>query len=500
MIYIRNNLLGGITQSSWFDVRPLVYDPILSGFPPNTSIRMIVKNIMIEQWNPSYSYSRFYESCAPSYCTHSQRTHTKTIIGMMITMLSMIGGLTVSLHLITPYLVKFLFSLFKLYNKREQKQQRVTICQLKFEPISLYPAYLEVDLLPPVVADFNGDHRLDLAFARQVTQCMYVTLGNGNGTFSDELSLPVWGVTWLRFAAGDFNNDNQLDLTFNDYDGGQVAIMLGNGNGTFEAPVRFSTAHGSYPVDISVADFNSDNYLDIAVVNYGIDSVGILLGNGNGNFSAQTTFSTGRGSYPRSLAIADFNGDTYKDIAVANLNTRNIGVFLGHGDGTFETQKSSFNRDHFFPIRIAVGDFNEDTRSDVAVSYESESIVGVMFGYGNGTFGTQADSAIETAVITLSAAVSDFNCDGHLDIAIGQNKSHSIGVLLGHGDGNFDKQTIFSSEFNGPYTSMVVGDFNGDGCQDIVAMNSESYSMDILLNTCECCSSETLKTNTFIHQ
>ncbi|CAF2749938.1 unnamed protein product [Rotaria sp. Silwood2] len=410
MIYIRNNLLGGITQSSWFDVRPLVYDPILSGFPPNTSIRMIVKNIMIEQWNPSYSYSRFYESCAPSYCTHSQRTHTKTIIGMMITMLSMIGGLTVSLHLITPYLVKFLFSLFKLYNKREQKQQRalntislfsllVTICQLKFEPISLYPAYLEVDLLPPVVADFNGDHRLDLAFARQVTQCMYMTLGNGNG-----------------------------------------------------------------------------------------------------NFSAQTTFSTGRGSCPRSLAIADFNGDTYKDIAVANLNTRNIGVFLGHGDGTFETQKSSFNRDHFFPIRIAVGDFNEDTRSDVAVSYESESIVGVMFGYGNGTFGTQADSAIETAVITLSAAVSDFNCDGHLDIAIGQNKSHSIGVLLGHGDGNFDKQTIFSSEFNGPYTSMVVGDFNGDGCQDIVAMNSESYSMDILLNTCECCSSETLKTNTFIHQ
>ncbi|CAF4018097.1 unnamed protein product [Rotaria sp. Silwood2] len=476
MIYIRNNLLGGITQSSWFDVRPLVYDPILSGFPPNTSIRMIVKNIMIEQWNPSYSYSRFYESCAPSYCTHSQRTHTKTIIGMMITMLSMIGGLTVSLHLITPYLIcsssfisnewqisftsdlvsnlsiyaridyrrflsahlqfltglcehsiqsvnnsidQFLSSLFVTaqllpetdFHKRldlliEQTLNTislfsllVTICQLKFEPISLYPAYLEVDLLPPVVADFNGDHRLDLAFARQVTQCMYMTLGNGNG-----------------------------------------------------------------------------------------------------NFSAQTTFSTGRGSCPRSLAIADFNGDTYKDIAVANLNTRNIGVFLGHGDGTFETQKSSFNRDHFFPIRIAVGDFNEDTRSDVAVSYESESIVGVMFGYGNGTFGTQADSAIETAVITLSAAVSDFNCDGHLDIAIGQNKSHSIGVLLGHGDGNFDKQTIFSSEFNGPYTSMVVGDFNGDGCQDIVAMNSESYSMDILLNTCECCSSETLKTNTFIHQ
>ncbi|CAF4737194.1 unnamed protein product, partial [Rotaria sp. Silwood2] len=57
MIYIRKTFVGGITQPSWFDVRPLVYDPMLSRFPPKTSIKMIVKNIMIEQWNPSYSYS-----------------------------------------------------------------------------------------------------------------------------------------------------------------------------------------------------------------------------------------------------------------------------------------------------------------------------------------------------------------------------------------------------------------------------------------------------------
>ncbi|CAF2889456.1 unnamed protein product [Rotaria sp. Silwood2] len=107
MIYIRKTFPGGITQPSWFDVRPLVYDPMLSRFLPNTSIKVIVKSIMIEQWNPSYSYSRFYESCAPSYCIYYKKIRTKTIIRMMTTLLSMIGGLTVLLHLYNDLIQKY---------------------------------------------------------------------------------------------------------------------------------------------------------------------------------------------------------------------------------------------------------------------------------------------------------------------------------------------------------------------------------------------------------
>ncbi len=117
--YIANNI-----DSLWFNPRPLIYDPTLSRFPPNTSIKMILQNMMIERWNISTSYNSFYESCAPSYCTYSQTIHTKTVIGVIVTLISMIGGLVVSLRLITPQFMKFSIYLWTIISKRQRQQQQ----------------------------------------------------------------------------------------------------------------------------------------------------------------------------------------------------------------------------------------------------------------------------------------------------------------------------------------------------------------------------------------
>ncbi|CAF1633602.1 unnamed protein product, partial [Adineta steineri] len=81
---------------------PLINDPTRSRFPPNTSVSTIVEEMMMEQWNVFLSYKDFYESCAPIYCTYSEKIRKKTIAGIIITMMSVIGGLVVSLRLITP--------------------------------------------------------------------------------------------------------------------------------------------------------------------------------------------------------------------------------------------------------------------------------------------------------------------------------------------------------------------------------------------------------------
>lgn len=124
MNYIQESYFQNIEYPSWFDVHPLVYDPMLSRYPPNTSISTVVKQMMVEKWNPSYSYNRFYELCAPNYCTYSQKIHTHTITGVIITLVSMIGGLTVSLRLITPLLITFILNLLIMVTKRRQEQQQ----------------------------------------------------------------------------------------------------------------------------------------------------------------------------------------------------------------------------------------------------------------------------------------------------------------------------------------------------------------------------------------
>lgn len=124
MNYTLDTYVRNVEYPSWSEPRPLVYDPTSGRHPPNTSISEIAREIMLDRWNPSYSHARFYELCAPSYCSYSERVRSRTIFGAIIVLISMIGGLTMSLRLITPYLVKFIYSLFNKMKKQQQQHEQ----------------------------------------------------------------------------------------------------------------------------------------------------------------------------------------------------------------------------------------------------------------------------------------------------------------------------------------------------------------------------------------
>src|SRR5438132_6270618 len=84
-----------------------------------------------------------------------------------------------------------------------------------------------------------------------------------------------------------------------------VSVLLGNGDGTFAAKQDFGT--GSAPKSIAVADLNGDGKLDLVSTNFTGNGVTVLLGNGDGTFAAQSNFATPL--KPRSVAVADLNGD-----------------------------------------------------------------------------------------------------------------------------------------------------------------------------------------------
>lgn len=106
------------TMSPSFKVQPLIYNPAVSRFPPNASISIRVKEIMVEQWNPSLSYQHFYEACAPIYCSYSQTIHKESFIGVIITLVSMLGGIVVSLRILTPLIVNFILRLLTRTNQK----------------------------------------------------------------------------------------------------------------------------------------------------------------------------------------------------------------------------------------------------------------------------------------------------------------------------------------------------------------------------------------------
>jgi hypothetical protein len=202
----------------------------------------------------------------------------------------------------------------------------------------------------PVVADFNRDGKLDLAFSTQ--QGLAVFLGNGDGTFGSPIVNFISGMP----SIGDFNGDGKLDLALAVADSNGVSVALGNGDGTFQNP---STIPISGVVDVvTVADFNGDGILDLATSSE--TGVTVILGMGDGTFGKQIV-SPDLPNSTDSVAVADFNADGILDLLVAHNKSSHISYMLGNGDGSFTLAKV-LNRP--LVTSLISADLNGDGRVD----------------------------------------------------------------------------------------------------------------------------------------
>lgn len=360
------------------------------------------------------------------------------------------------------------------------------------------------------VADVNGDGYPDLAVLTECgdSQCdtggdIGVLLGSGDGTFQSPLVDSSGGWIPLSVAIADVNGDGHPDLIVanecqdkSDCSNGNVAVLLGNGDGTFQAPVSYNSG-GYFAYSVAIGDVNGDGIPDLVVSNIcqssgscDDGSVSVLWGNGNGTFQAAISYGTG-GMAAASVAISDVNGDGYPDIVVANECATSsdchgaASVLLNHGDGRFQPP-ISYSSGGYDAVSIAVGDVNGDGHLDLVVANACESIpchsnggVGILLGNGDGTF-QSAVTYKSGGFFSASVVVGDVNGDGYLDLIVagchgigdecGGTNPGEVGVLVGNGDGTFQKVVKYSS--GGDYTSSVaIADVRGIGKLDLLVSN-----------------------------
>jgi hypothetical protein len=331
-------------------------------------------------------------------------------------------------------------------------------------------------------SDFNNDGQLDIVVANSGTNNVGIFLGYGNGSFATMITSSTGvGSTPRSLAVADFNNDNRTDIVSANSGTNNIGILLGYGNGSFGMVMIRSTGDYSTPYGVAVGDFNNDGRLDIVVVNFGTSTVGIFLGYGDGNFETPVTYSTGFQSNPWSVVIGDFNNDNQSDIATANFNANNVGILLGYGNGSFVTMVKYSSGDGSYPVCVRVGDFNNDNKSDVAVAnYGSNDFV-VLFGFGDGTFLSGSTYSTGTGSLPMSLAIADFNNDTRLDIVVANSRSNNLLIFLGYRYQPYAGVTIYSTGNGSAPHSVAIADFNNDGWSDIIVANYGTNNFGIFL-------------------
>lgn len=295
-------------------------------------------------------------------------------------------------------------------------------------------------------------------------------------------ALEAMATSATSVAVADFNGDGKLDVAVASFDSigeGNVSILLGNGTGTLNAATNYPA--GNHAVSVAVGDFNGDGSLDLAVANFGGPGVSILLGTGSGSFGAATSVAVTAQLNPMRVVVGDFNGDSKLDLAVVIGSPSNaipgyVSVLLGNGNGTFGAP-TEFGVGAA-PRSVAIGDFNGDGKLDLVVANNLSSSVSVLLGDGTGSFGVATDFVVQNSPIAV--AVGDFNGDGKLDLAVASNTS--VSILLGNGFGSFGTAipVVIDPVAGADITSMTAVDFNGDGKLDL-AVGSATGSGSIVV-------------------
>ncbi|HEV7734526.1 MAG TPA: FG-GAP-like repeat-containing protein [Candidatus Binatia bacterium] len=312
------------------------------------------------------------------------------------------------------------------------------------------------------VVDVDADGRLDLVAVDDRAATLTVARGTGNRGFAAIQTTEI-GYGARDLVVADLDGDDVLDVATANQFSDDVSILHGIGGGAFVEVARVPVVEG--PLALGAADLDGDHVLDLAVLQSTPRHVGIYLGNGDGTFRAGQVLTMSGTGTSRNLVIADLSGDGRPDLLCGT------GVyFLGNGDGTFGTVRSTALTS---AVSAAAGDLNRDGRMDIVLADFARLVV--QLGTGGGNFGPSRPLAFDR--FAAHVAIADVHGFGFLDILVADGGGDVL-VYTGDGAGNFPFAEPFPAGSSPDW--VEAADVDSDGRVDLVTANAFGGTASVL--------------------
>ncbi|MGA1868677.1 MAG: FG-GAP-like repeat-containing protein [bacterium] len=275
-------------------------------------------------------------------------------------------------------------------------------------------------------SDFDLDGYSDLAIVNKDPNQLVIAFGSIQGTYHSP-TVYMTGKSPCCVLSADFNLDGQNDILLANSWSDTISMYLNSG-GIFTHNNNYFTGLDSMPLSISSADFNKDNYPDCAIGNNLTDTLTIFFGDTDGSLTHNETINLDYS--PCALTTTDIDNNGYEDIIIMNQESDTISIVWGQSGGSFLTSNITTFSSSQGPCAVATADFNGDTYDDLAVVNNSAHTVSLFTATSQGiSFSLHAEYPVGKNPCAL--AMGDLNNDQCLDLVVANRGSNNICILLG---------------------------------------------------------------------
>jgi len=340
------------------------------------------------------------------------------------------------------------------------------------------------------ICDYNGDGKPDLAIVNAGSNTVTILRNTGESgsiTFAEKIDSST-GKQPVNICSGDIDGDSKPDIIIANTGSNNISVLRNTSSGnkiSFEFRKEFIV--GTNPRGIFIMDLDQDGKPDIAIANYGSAMVSVLKNTSSGvgviSFADKVDYNSG--VKPSFIAAGDLNGDGQPDIVSTNYSSNTVTVFRNDNlKGVISFSGRIDLATGVQPGCVALGDLDGDGRAELSVTNNSSGSISIFRNTGvNGSISFDQKVDMVAGAGCFAASIGDLNGDGKPDIAVVSVYESAVSIYRNNcipGKIAFDPPVDYTTGFYPRCSS--IGDLDGDGRPDIVAVNNNDNNISVFRN------------------